>query len=83
MWRELRREVFCWLRRFSYRLACMQGGEWDALSLVVVFLNNYPGVAQLAARVLWEHEAGSSSLPTRTTKAVTAIHIQVNEKFLL
>lgn len=77
-------EVFCWLRRFSYRLACTQGGEWDVLSLVVVFLNNYRGVAQLAARVVWDHEAGSSSLPTPTTlKAVTAIHIQVNEKFLL
>lgn len=59
-------EVFCWLRRFSYRLACTQGGGWDALSLVVVFLNNYRGMAQLAARVVWDHEAGSSSLPTPT-----------------
>lgn len=25
-----------------------------------------PGVAQLVARVLWEHEAASSSLATRT-----------------
>ena len=26
----------------------------------------YPGVAQLVARLLWEQDAGSSSLPTRT-----------------
>ena len=26
----------------------------------------YPGVAQLAARVIWDHEAGSSNLPART-----------------
>ena len=26
----------------------------------------YPGVAQLAAHVIWDHGAGSSSLPTRT-----------------
>lgn len=25
------------------------------------------GVAQLAERVIWDHEAGSSSLPTQTT----------------
>ena len=27
----------------------------------------HPGVAQLVARLLWEQDAGSSSLPTRTT----------------
>lgn len=26
----------------------------------------HPGVAQLAARVIWDHEAGSSNLPART-----------------
>ena len=26
----------------------------------------HPGVAQLVARLLWEQDAGSSSLPTRT-----------------
>ena len=26
----------------------------------------YPGVAQLVARLLWEQDAGSSSLPTPT-----------------
>ena len=28
--------------------------------------SGYPGVAQLVARLLWEQDAGSSSLPTRT-----------------
>ena len=27
---------------------------------------NYPGVAQMVERVVWDHEAGSSNLPTRT-----------------
>ena len=26
----------------------------------------YPGLAQLVARVVWDHQAGSSSLPSRT-----------------
>lgn len=26
----------------------------------------YPGVAQLVARVIWDHEVGSSILPART-----------------
>ncbi len=52
-----------------------------ALQFLFVFLYNvfsflsftrgsfgsYPGVAQLVARLLWEQDAGSSSLPTRTT----------------
>lgn len=29
---------------------------------------SYPGVAQLVARVLWEHEARSSNLLTRTNR---------------
>ena len=29
---------------------------------------SYPGVAQLVARLLWDHQAGSSSLPSRTRK---------------
>ena len=31
----------------------------------------FPGVAQLVARVLWEHEAASSSLATRTRELET------------
>lgn len=33
---------------------------------------NLRGVAQLEARVLWEHEAGSSSLPTPTISGFAA-----------
>ena len=28
----------------------------------------YPGLAQLVARLLWEQDVGSSSLPSRTKK---------------
>ena len=34
--------------------------------LTTVKIILYPGVAQLVARLLWEQDAGSSSLPTRT-----------------
>ena len=37
----------------------------------------YPGVAQLVARLLWEQDAGSSSLPTRTKKTDTAFAVSV------
>ena len=30
--------------------------------------NIYPGVAQLVGRLVWDQDAGSSSLPTRTNK---------------
>ena len=35
----------------------------------------YPGVAQLVARLLWEQDAGSSSLPTRTTSEQTSYRL--------
>lgn len=30
----------------------------------------YPGLAQLVARVVWDHQAGSSSLPSRTSSEI-------------
>ena len=30
---------------------------------------SYPGLAQLVARVVWDHQVGSSSLPSRTKGA--------------
>ena len=44
--------------------------NWSKNDLDHMFDHNwkisYPGVAQLVARLLWEQDAGSSSLPTRT-----------------
>ena len=31
-------------------------------------LISYPGVAQLVGRLIWVQDAGSSNLPTRTSK---------------
>ena len=46
-------------------------GNWSKIGVDHMFDHNwkisYPGVAQLVARLLWEQDAGSSSLPTRTT----------------
>ena len=36
------------------------------LSMVSCRKIEYPGLAQLVARVVWDHQAGSSSLPSRT-----------------
>ena len=36
-------------------------------------VNQSPGVAQLVARLLWEQDAGSSSLPTRTKNPNAAL----------
>ena len=45
-------------------------GNWSKIGVDHMFDHNwkisYPGVAQLVARLLWEQDAGSSSLPTRT-----------------
>ena len=46
----------------------VQGTPRESPSQMQFFLNNYRGMAQLAARVVWDHEAGSSSLPTPTSK---------------
>lgn len=46
----------------------VQGNPRESPSQMQFSLNNYRGMAQLAARVVWDHEAGSSSLPTPTTK---------------
>ena len=35
--------------------------------------SNYPGVAQLVARLLWEQDVGSSSLPSRTKPPLKSI----------
>ena len=44
--------------------------------------SGYPGVAQLVARLLWEQDAGSSSLPTRTTSERNPLH-SVSRRSLL
>ena len=45
-------------------------GNWSKTGVDPIFDHSwkipYPGVAQLVARLLWEQDAGSSSLPTRT-----------------
>ena len=45
-------------------------GNWSKVGIDHMFDHNwkisYPGVAQLVARVVWDHQAGSSSLPSRT-----------------
>ena len=45
-------------------------GNWSKTGADPIFDHSwkipYPGVAQLVARLLWEQDAGSSSLPTRT-----------------
>ena len=50
----------------TFPLAC----NWSKNDLDHMFDHNWktsqPGVAQLVARLLWEQDAGSSSLPTRT-----------------
>ena len=38
----------------------------------LIIYSTYPGVAQLVARLLWEQDAASSSLATRTIKAERA-----------
>ena len=47
-------------------------GNWSKTGVDPIFDHSwkipYPGVAQLVARLLWEQDAGSSSLPTRTRK---------------
>ena len=45
------------------------------------FYRQLPGVAQLVARQLWELEAGSSSLPTRTIQRRAAIWRLASESF--
>ena len=50
-------------------------GNWSKIGVDHMFDHNwkisYPGVAQLVARLLWEQDAGSSSLPTRTKNRLT------------
>ncbi len=38
----------------------------DRIKFTCYNIWTHPGVAQLVARLLWEQDAGSSSLPTRT-----------------
>ena len=49
-------------------------GNWSKTGVDPIFDHSwkipYPGVAQLVARLLWEQDAGSSSLPTRTKNPV-------------
>ena len=51
------------------------------LTTVVIIL--YPGVAQLVARLLWEQDAGSSSLPTRTKTPQNPLILRSFSLFLL
>lgn len=39
----------------------------------------YPGIAQLVARVPWEHQAASSSLATRTYRPLQQIFKWIKE----
>lgn len=42
-------------------------GQKSALTTCLTTVKiSYPGLAQLVARVVWDHQAGSSSLPSRT-----------------
>ena len=38
------------------------------VTVCAIIAKQFPGVAQLVARVIWDHEAASSSLATRTIK---------------
>jgi hypothetical protein len=51
------------------------------LTTVIIIL--YPGVAQLVARLLWEQDAGSSSLPTRTKTPQNPLILRSFSLFLL
>ena len=49
---------------------------------VIIQKIKYPGLAQLVARVVWDHQAGSSSLPSRTTSERNPLH-SVSRRSLL
>ena len=62
-------------------------GNWSKIGVDHMFDHNwkisYPGVAQLVARLLWEQDAGSSSLPTRTKTLQNLLILQSFSLFLL
>ena len=68
MWRELRKKCSVGYADLVIVWRVRRAANGMLFLLLQFFLNNYRGVAQLAARVVWDHEAGSSSLPTPTTK---------------
>ena len=57
----------CWDGKTSRLFFCLGGQIWIDFSATVGYNAPwYPGVAQLVARLLWEQDAASSSLATRT-----------------
>ena len=42
----------------------------------------YPGIAQLVARVVWDHQVGGSSPSTRTILKLELIRVRINSNFL-
>ena len=41
-----------------------------------------PGIAQLVARVVWDHQVGGSSPSTRTILKLELIRVRINSDFL-
>ena len=49
---------------------------WLQFRRRVGIIERYPGVAQLVARVVWDHQAGRSSRPTRTSSSQASYRLR-------